>query len=143
MPDKEINNRLSAEDFYKQYYLKTQGIEAKPLVSLDYDIIKLMQEYASQFSTPSRAIPTEEEIKAAIKELGKKSTAPDRETPDWMKADIERGIRWALSYRPKEEVGGQQQQTNFDFYCDKCGKGFNSLDALSWHVTEPPCNQLK
>jgi hypothetical protein len=30
---------------------------------------------------------------------------------------------------PQEPKEGE----NFDFYCGKCGKGFNTLDALSWH----------
>lgn len=40
--------------------------------------------------------PTNEEIEQAVKELAKQSTAPDSETPDWMEADIRRGIMWAL-----------------------------------------------
>jgi len=39
-------------------------------------------------------MPTEEETEEAIKELGKESTAPDKETPDWMLSDIRRGINW-------------------------------------------------
>ena len=39
---------------------------------------------------------TKEEI---IKELGKESTAPDRETPDWMLADIRRGFEAGEKYR--------------------------------------------
>lgn len=40
---------------------------------------------------------TEKIIEEAIIELGKKSTAPDKETPDWMKSDIRRGIYWVLT----------------------------------------------
>lgn len=30
----------------------------------------------------------------------------------------------------------------WDFTCDRCGKGFNSLDALGWHWTAR-CNDTK
>ena len=43
-------------------------------------------------------LPTIEEVNNAIKEIGKKSTAPDKETPNWMEADIKNGINWALNY---------------------------------------------
>ncbi len=33
-------------------------------------------------------------IGAAVDQLSKESCAPDRETPDWMKADIRRGMIW-------------------------------------------------
>jgi hypothetical protein len=36
-------------------------------------------------------IPTEEEIKADCKEIAKESTAPDKDTPDWMLRDIRNG----------------------------------------------------
>ena len=39
-------------------------------------------------------LPTDEEIGAAVDQLSKESCAPDRETPDWMKADIRRGMIW-------------------------------------------------
>lgn len=44
-----------------------------------------------------RSLPSAEEIDAAIKELGKQSTAPDKETPDWLEADIRRGMLWMLN----------------------------------------------
>lgn len=50
-------------------------------------------------------LPTFEEVKAAIKEIGKKSTAPDKETPNWMEKDIENGINWALNYVVKKSQG--------------------------------------
>lgn len=42
-------------------------------------------------------MPTEEEVRTAVKALGKKSTAPDRDTPNWMERDIENGINWLKS----------------------------------------------
>lgn len=57
--------------------LTTAGMDAKPLVI--------------------RSLPSAEEIDAAIKELGKQSTAPDKETPDWLEADIRRGMLWMLN----------------------------------------------
>ena len=50
-------------------------------------------------------LPTLEEVRAAIKEIGKKSTAPDKETPKWMEKDIENGINWALNYIVKKSQG--------------------------------------
>ena len=34
------------------------------------------------------------EMIKAIKELAKESTAPDKDTPDWMENDIKRGMQW-------------------------------------------------
>lgn len=48
--------------------------------------------------TAEEILPTLEEVKQAIKEIAKKSTAPDKETPDWMERDIQNGINWALNY---------------------------------------------
>jgi len=36
----------------------------------------------------------ENEMIKAIKELAKESTAPDKETPDWLESDIKRGAKW-------------------------------------------------
>lgn len=44
-----------------------------------------------------RSLPSYEEIDTAIKELGEQSTAPDKETPDWLEADIRRGVLWMLN----------------------------------------------
>lgn len=41
-------------------------------------------------------IPTKAEMEAAIEELAKESTAPDKDTPDWIKTDIRRGMMWML-----------------------------------------------
>lgn len=41
-------------------------------------------------------LPTQTEIEKAIKELAEYSTAPDKETPDWLETDIRRGIEWAI-----------------------------------------------
>lgn len=37
---------------------------------------------------------TEKEIKTALDEIAKKSTAPDKETPDWLRSDIKAGMKW-------------------------------------------------
>jgi len=34
------------------------------------------------------------EMVRAIKELAKQSTAPDKDTPDWLESDIKRGAKW-------------------------------------------------
>lgn len=34
------------------------------------------------------------EMVKAIKELAKESTAPDKDTPDWLESDIKRGAKW-------------------------------------------------
>lgn len=39
---------------------------------------------------------TNEQIEIEIKILSKQSTAPDKETPDWMESDIRRGIKRGL-----------------------------------------------
>ena len=40
--------------------------------------------------------PMEEEIDRWVNELAKLSTAPDKDTPDWMKRDIRNGIELTL-----------------------------------------------
>jgi hypothetical protein len=50
----------------------------------------------------SECMPSLEEVRNAIDDLAKKSTAPDAETPDWLRADIERGVNWALNYVVKK-----------------------------------------
>jgi hypothetical protein len=47
--------------------------------------------YWSQSS--SNGMITDEVIEKEVKRLAKESTAPDKETPDWMKEDIRRGIK--------------------------------------------------
>jgi len=47
--------------------------------------------------------PSPQEIRAAIKHIGKESTAPDRETPLWLETDIRRGMRWMY-----ERITGQK-----------------------------------
>ena len=46
-------------------------------------------------------LPSMGEVSDAIEMLAKESTAPDKETPDWLKADIRNGINWALNYVTK------------------------------------------
>lgn len=60
-------------------------------------VLKAMEEYASQFKHEIK-FPSEEEINHAVKSLGKESTAPDKDTPDWMMADIRRGIYWLINW---------------------------------------------
>lgn len=45
----------------------------------------------------SNSLPVDylqKEMIKAIKELAKESTAPDKDTPDWMENDIKRGMQW-------------------------------------------------
>ena len=46
---------------------------------------------------PVSKLPATDEIEAKIKELATQSTAPDKETPDWLEADIRRGMLWMLN----------------------------------------------
>lgn len=51
------------------------------------------------------AVPiTQEIIENAVTEIAKESTAPDKETPDWMKADIRRGIYAGIKLMQKEKL---------------------------------------
>lgn len=43
-------------------------------------------------------IPQLSEMDKAVKDLAKESTAPDKETPDWMESDIKRGMIWIVNY---------------------------------------------
>jgi pimeloyl-CoA synthetase len=52
--------------------------------------------------------PSNDEIEKAVKDLAKQSTAPDKETPDWMENDIRRGIMWALQ---RIEIGNNTKST--------------------------------
>lgn len=38
---------------------------------------------------------SDEEIEQAVKQIGKESTAPDKDTPIWLETDIRRGINYA------------------------------------------------
>lgn len=45
----------------------------------------------------SNSLPVDylqKEMIKAINELAKESTAPDKDTPDWMENDIKRGMQW-------------------------------------------------
>ena len=57
-----------------------------------------LKEYLEQAFIIYYNLPSTEEIQSAIKEISKKSTAPDKQTPDWMQNDIENGINWVLDY---------------------------------------------
>lgn len=48
--------------------------------------------------------PTAEQINEAIETISKQSTAPDKDTPDWMKRDIRNGIEWALRYLKQHNI---------------------------------------
>lgn len=73
-----------------------------PLVSFLAPFEKIWKEWnRSQFSKEELAmidnklgliVPSDEEIEKEVEILAKESTAPDKETPDWMKADIRRGM---------------------------------------------------
>lgn len=53
-----------------------------------------------------------DEIEKIVKELSKQSTAPDKETPDWMEADIRRGAiaGYSLSQTEIESLRKQNEE---------------------------------
>lgn len=71
-------------------------------------------------------LPSMGEVSDAIEMLAKKSTAPDAETPDWIKADIRNGINWALNYVTKHNtspaVASSAVGQNGSVRCKYCGK---------------------
>lgn len=46
---------------------------------------------------------TDKEIEAIVLKLGKESTAPDKDTPDWMLSDIKRGMLWMQEWFIKQD----------------------------------------
>jgi hypothetical protein len=78
-------------------------------------------------------LPSMGEVSDAIEMLAKKSTAPDKECPDWMKADIRNGINWALNYVTKHNTSPAVGQRSVD--TATCG-----VDDNGWNckrTTEP------
>jgi F0F1-type ATP synthase delta subunit len=64
-----------------------------------YKAISDMLADVKQLNLPpvSNSLPVnylQTEMIKAIKELAKESTAPDKDTPDWMENDIKRGMQW-------------------------------------------------
>ena len=61
---------------------------------------KVLNDYHKEqlnLSSVSNSLPfdfLQNEMIKAIKELAKESTAPDKETPDWLESDIKRGAKW-------------------------------------------------
>ena len=91
--------------------------EAAELIdSFDEVDIKILQKAADIYTEQSNShkhsvmqglelnLPSMGEVSDAIEMLAKKSTAPDAETPDWLKADIRNGINWALNYVTKHNT---------------------------------------
>ena len=60
--------------------------------------------YSARMQGLELNLPSMGEVSDAIEMLAKKSTAPDAETPDWLKADIRNGINWALNYVTKHNT---------------------------------------
>jgi len=61
------------------------------------DDLDLVIEAALRQPHVSNSLPVDylqNEMIKAIKELAKESTAPDKDTPDWMENDIKRGMQW-------------------------------------------------
>ena len=63
------------------------------------DIISEMLADVKQLNLPPvcNSLPVDflqNEMIKAIKELAKESTAPDKDTPDWLESDIKRGAKW-------------------------------------------------
>ena len=64
-----------------------------------YTAISDMLADVKQLNLPpvSNSLPVDflqNEMIKAIKELAKENTAPDKETPDWLKSDIKQGTKW-------------------------------------------------
>lgn len=81
---------------------------------------------------PELNLPSMGEVSDAIEMLAKKSTAPDAETPDWLKADIRNGINWALNYVTKHNtspaVGNSAAGKGVRggiISCPSCGQGWD------------------
>ena len=70
----------------------------------------------------SHLLPTLGEVSAAITEISKKSTAPDKETPDWMENDIKNGINWALNYVTKKSQENNNSGQSEKLVCPDCKK---------------------
>jgi len=58
------------------------------------ELVKAMKGYASQFQKPTKEITNKEIEKAAYDYAVHHSSAPDKETPDWIMADFKAGIEW-------------------------------------------------
>jgi hypothetical protein len=57
-------------------------------------LLKVVKKHlGEQLNLPPVDFLQNEMIKA-IKELAKESTAPDKDTPDWLESDIIRGAKW-------------------------------------------------
>lgn len=78
---------------------------------------------------------TDDEIESHVDRLSKESTAPDKETPDWMKADIRRGIlcgiglmmRSPVSDTEREAVGAADKITRVEVI-DSAGRSYVKWD---------------
>ena len=83
---------------------------------LPQEMIIAIEDAADMYATQSNShkpvvmqglelnLPSMGEVSDEIEMLAKKSTAPDAETPDWLKADIRNGINWALNYVTKHNT---------------------------------------
>jgi hypothetical protein len=90
----------------KGYY--NSGLRADRNHRIDLYLSDVLEEYRTELlriHDVSCLLPTLEEVKSAITDIGKKSTAPDKETPNLMEKDIENGINWALNYVVKKSQG--------------------------------------
>jgi Lar family restriction alleviation protein len=56
------------------------------------------EEATEAWNTRHYPLPSEEEMHEAVKRMAKESTAPDKETPDWLESDIRRGVRWLIEF---------------------------------------------
>ncbi len=107
---------MDAIDFLRKEYSVTGDTMLVDVIGVNMKldiVIRLMDKYADtkqklnihgvmqglQLNLPSMG-----EVSDAIEMLAKKSTAPDAETPDWLKADIRNGINWALNYVTKHNT---------------------------------------
>lgn len=88
----------------------------------------------------------EEQLKQAIeetvKELSKQSTAPDKDTPDWLESDIRNGVNAALSTPSilqhadpeiMKQAGWVKMPENKVLTCADCGKQDDTVKDRGVH----------
>ena len=73
--------------------------------------VKKLEKYIDHIESKSQdsdSLLDRNEIDKAVRNLAKESTAPDKETPNWMEADIRRGMGWMY----KRLTGSEYKYTN-------------------------------
>jgi hypothetical protein len=65
-------------------------------------------------------LPTKHEIELAALQLAQESTAPDKETPDWMISDIKRGMVWMMQRMCPHD--NERENEVGQVHCQDCKK---------------------